>query len=213
VDQRFSVTIKVQDVNTTALSVSWLSTSGTISIATFALISGLCHASCSSCSYSIDPTACLGCNYFLKQISDGSCSECPAGFKFTTASGYSFCQKCPIQYQSCSATQTSCYYVELNATTSNDCSLVYQNSHYDESVFINDQTFPGSLFTVNGLPSPSQYVSCGDQPLSSYTYVGPALAYQPVTRIFANLRPHLSLSLSFNVFAVDTDYTSRNTKF
>lgn len=190
-----------------------ISTSGTFSVATFAVISGFCDASCSSCSYTTDPTACLGCNYFLKQISDGSCSECPLGFKFTTASGYSFCQKCPIQYQSCTTAQTSCYYSDLGTTTSNDCKLTYSNSHYDETYDLNEQTFPGSLFTVNGLPSLSQYVACGNQPLSSYSYVGPALAYQPITRIFTNLRAHLSLSFSFNVFVVDASYTSRNTKF
>jgi hypothetical protein len=70
----------------------------------------------------------------------------------------------------------------------------------------------GSLWTVNGLPSPSQYVPCGTQPQSSYTYVGPAAPFEPVTRIFANLPAHIAFSLSFNVFAVDLPAAS-NTKF
>lgn len=68
------------------------------------------------------------------------------------------------------------------------------------------QAFVGSLWTVGGLPSPSQFVPCGNQPVTAYTYIGPAVAFQPVSRIYANLRPHQALSLSFNVFVVDANY-------
>lgn len=159
---------------------------GQFSISTFALISGLCDATCSSCSYSNDPKACLGCNYFLTQISDGSCSQCPVGFRFATTTGYSYCQKCPIQYQSCTSSKTTCFYPELNATTANNCSLVYNNSFYTETYLLNDQIFAGSLFTVGGSPSPSQYVPCGSETQSSYTYIGPAAPFQPITRLFVN---------------------------
>ena len=91
VDQRFSVTVRVQDGNSTALGVSLQGVNGQISVVTWAIITGQCHASCSSCSYSSQPTACLGCNYFLKQISDGSCSQCPPGFKLVTSNSLTYC--------------------------------------------------------------------------------------------------------------------------
>lgn len=105
---------------------------GNFSIATWAVISGLCDATCASCSYSTDPTACLSCNYFLQQVADGSCSQCPVGFKLLNGS-YSFCQKCPIQYQSCTDTQSTCFYSSLNATLDKNCSVVSDGSFYDEA--------------------------------------------------------------------------------
>jgi len=66
---------------------------------------------------------------------------------------------------------------------------------------------------VGGLSSPSLYAACGNQPLSSYNYVGQAQSFQPITRIFASLRQHISLSLSFNVFVVDMVTASQDIKF
>jgi hypothetical protein len=107
-----------------------LGQNGSFSIATWALITGLCDPTCASCSYSTSLTACLTCNYFLQQIADGSCSQCPAGFAKVPGS-YSFCQKCPIQYQSCTASQQTCYYPQLNASVTNySCTLAYPNTFY-----------------------------------------------------------------------------------
>lgn len=66
---------------------------------------------------------------------------------------------------------------------------------------------------MGGLPSPSLYVACGNQQLSSYTYVGQAQVFQPITRIFASLRPHISFSISFNIFIVDLPSPSQTIKF
>jgi hypothetical protein len=66
---------------------------------------------------------------------------------------------------------------------------------------------------VGGLPNPSLYVPCGSQTLSSYSYVGQAQPFQPVTRIFATMPDHLSFSISFNVFVVDLAQPTVNAQF
>lgn len=160
----------------------------------------------------MDPTACLACNYFLQKSTNGSCSVCPTGFTLVTGT-YSYCQKCPIQYQNCNPNQQVCYYSGINATTSNNCTFNYPNSYYAETQELSTNTFVGSLFTVGGLPNPSLYVPCGNQPLSSYSYVGQAQPYQPITRIFATLPPHLALSLSFNLLIIDLTTSPANAQF
>lgn len=98
------------------------------------------------------------------------------------------------------------------STTTTTTTMGMQYGYYTATTELTTSTFVGSLWTVSGLSSPSQYTPCGLPP-SSYTYIGPAPPFQPVTRIYSTLPFHLGLSLSFNIFAVDVPYTTRTSKF
>ena len=65
--------------------------------------------------------------------------------------------------------------------------------------------FPGSLFTVAGKPATYQ---CGD-----YSVVGLGQVGDPITRIFATLPPHYSISITFNIFVVDQTVPVRSSLF
>lgn len=65
--------------------------------------------------------------------------------------------------------------------------------------------FPGSLFTVSGKPATYQ---CG-----SYSLVGPAMQGDSITRIFAVLKPHYFVSITFNVFIIDQTAAVQNNLF
>ena len=79
------------------------------------------------------------------------------------------------------------------------------HSDYNDNLYINALTFPGTLFTVNGQPANYQ---CGD-----YSMVGLAQRGEIVTRIIATMPPHFLVSLTFNVFAVDQPSGTEPTVF
>ncbi len=65
--------------------------------------------------------------------------------------------------------------------------------------------FPGSLFSVGGKPATYQ---CG-----GYSVVGLGQVGDQITRVFANLPLHYSISISFNIFVVDQTTSTRNNLF
>lgn len=68
-------------------------------------MTGFCDSACTNCSFSRDPTQCIGCNQFFIKGSDQKCSQCFTGFKLMTVNGLSICQKCPIEFQVCTPGQ------------------------------------------------------------------------------------------------------------
>lgn len=70
---------------------------------------------------------------------------------------------------------------------------------------MNTKLFPGSLLTVSGKPATYQ---CGQ-----YSIVGLAQRADSITRIFANIQSHLSISFTFNIFIVDQYLSVRTNIF
>jgi hypothetical protein len=88
------------------------------------LITGACDSSCSNCSFSNDPTKCIGCNSFFIRGSDLKCSQCFTGFALATVNGVSTCQKCSIEYQNCNPGQSLCFYNALQSQiNASDCTF------------------------------------------------------------------------------------------
>lgn len=125
IDQRFAVEFTVADRSVTTLSVRFdFAGKGAWGMATWALISGTCDSSCSNCSYSSDPTQCIGCNAFFITGSDNKCSQCYPGFALSLLSSVQVCLKCPIEFQNCNPGQQVCYYSSLaGQLNSTDCTF------------------------------------------------------------------------------------------
>lgn len=132
VDQRFSVIFRIQDRTITTLTVNFaFSGQGQWAIATWALISGVCDSSCSNCSFSNDPTMCIGCNSFFIMGSDSKCSQCYTGFELVTTNSVETCLKCPIEYQNCNPGQTLCFYNNLEGQLNgSDCRFANNSGIY-----------------------------------------------------------------------------------
>lgn len=97
IDQRFSVLFQIPDRSITTVYANFsFSGSGSWGVATWALITGHCDSTCSNCSFSDDPTGCIGCNSFFIQGSDSRCSQCYTGFQLVSNNGIDSCLKCQI---------------------------------------------------------------------------------------------------------------------
>jgi hypothetical protein len=79
------------------------------------------------------------------------------------------------------------------------------NPDYNSTYDIDALQFPGSLFTVAGKPATYQ---CG-----IYSIAGLGQSGDPITRIFATLPLHYSISITFNIFVVDQSAPTRNNLF
>lgn len=120
VDQRFAVMIEIYDqkVGTVNIGFSFGNSNSIASwgISTFTVLTGSCDPSCSSCSFSNDPTSCVSCKQFLDKGAGGRCNQCTAGFNLSTANTSNiYCQKCPIEYLSCNPGQEVCFYKNLTS--------------------------------------------------------------------------------------------------
>jgi hypothetical protein len=196
-DQRFSVQFQIEDRKATEFNMQLKLTGagkGSWSVATWLVLTGFCDSACLNCSFSRDPVQCIGCNEFFIKGSDQKCSQCYTGFKLAAVGGVRYCQKCPIEFQTCTPGQELCFYSGLADQLNSECKFT-SDSDYASLLDLNQEIFPGSLFTVNGRPAISV---CG-----RYSMVGLAQRGDSITRIFANLQSHLFISVTFNLFIMD----------
>lgn len=129
--------------------------SGSWGVATWALITGRCDSTCSNCSFSDDPTACIGCNSFFIMGSDSKCSQCYTGFQLVSNNGIDTCLKCQIEFQNCNPGQTLCFYPNLqDQLNSTDCLFLATSG---TSSFIKNIQAPTRLTVFNSQAVFSQW--------------------------------------------------------
>jgi hypothetical protein len=76
------------------------------------------------------------------------------------------------------------------------------NATYFDTKELNDVTFYGSLYSIQGKGSPT--IQCGE-----YSVVGPANFGDIITRTFVTLPPHIALSINFNIFIFDQEQQTK----